>query len=269
MAATGKTKPAPPTPREHFVERWEHYTFWPLIVLGGLFLALYAYPIIWPHLDPTAILDIDITMDIIWGLFVIDFAVKLAVTERRWPFIKRHVIDIIALILPFARPLQAVRAIGVATLALRKFGGKVRHRVTVFVGTMAVFIWFIGGLAITQVERGVPGANIQTVSDGWWWSFMTMATVGFGDRYPVSDQGRAIGAVLVMAGLALLGTLTASIATWFITTSRREEDEVIEAGERRLMAELKKLRGEVAALRAEIDERDGRDGGGGRSGPRT
>ena len=153
-----------------------------------------------------------------------------------------------------------MRAIGVATLALRKFGGKVRHRVTVFVGTMAVFIWFIGGLAITQVERGVPGANIQTVSDGWWWSFMTMATVGFGDRYPVSDQGRAIGAVLVMAGLALLGTLTASIATWFITTSRREEDEVIEAGERRLMAELKKLRGEVAALRAELDERDGRDG---------
>ena len=83
---------------------------------------------------------------------------------------------------------------------------------------------------------------------------MTMATVGFGDRYPVTDQGRVIGAILVISGLALLGTLTASIATWFINTSRREEDEVIEAGEMRLMRELKKLRKEVADLKASIDE---------------
>jgi voltage-gated potassium channel len=95
----------------------------------------------------------------------------------------------------------------------------------------------------------VPGGNIVTVSDGWWWSFMTMATVGFGDRYPVSDQGRMIGAVLVISGLALLGTLTASIATWFINSSRRDEDEIIEAGERRMMAELKKVRRELAELR--------------------
>jgi voltage-gated potassium channel len=255
MATPGKKAVAAPSAREHFVERWEHYTFWPLITLGLAFIALYAVPIIWPELNAGVVLDIDVSMDIIWGLFVLDFAVKLAVTERRWQFIKRHVIDIIALILPFARPLQAVRAIGVATLALRKFGGKVRHRVLVFVGTMAVFIWFIGGLAITQVERGVPGGNIQTVSDGWWWSFMTMATVGFGDRYPVSDQGRMIGAVLVISGLALLGTLTASIATWFINSSRRDEDEIIEAGERRMMAELKKLRRELAELKDLLGDR--------------
>jgi voltage-gated potassium channel len=258
MANTGTTKRAELSPRELFVQRWEQYTFWPLITLGLAFIALYAVPIIWPELNAGVVLDIDVSMDIIWALFVIDFVVKLAVTERRWAFIKRHIIDIIALILPFARPLQAVRAIGVATLALRKFGGKVRHRVLVFVGTMAVFIWFIGGLAITQVERGVPGSNIVTVSDGWWWSFMTMATVGFGDRYPVSDQGRMIGAVLVISGLALLGTLTASIATWFINSSRREEDEVIEAGERRMMAELKKVRRELAELKELLGETPGK-----------
>ncbi|MEN9751516.1 MAG: hypothetical protein RLZZ600_563 [Actinomycetota bacterium] len=255
MAKQGKKAVAELSPREKFVAKWEQVTFWPLITLGMAFLALYAVPIIWPELNTGIVLDIDVSMDIIWALFIIDFVVKLAVTEHRWVFVKKHVIDIIALILPFARPLQAVRAIGVATLALRKFGGKVRHRVLVFVGTMAVFIWFIGGLAITQVERGVPGANIQTVSDGWWWSFMTMATVGFGDRYPLSDQGRMIGAVLVISGLALLGTLTASIATWFINSSRRDEDEVIEAGEIRLMKELKKLRKEIAELRAAVDEK--------------
>lgn len=244
------------TPRAAFVEKWENVTLWPLIVLGGLFLALYAYPIIWPDLPPQEIFDIDIAMDVIWGIFVIDFLVRFAVVETKRMFLRDHIIDIVALALPFARPLQAVRAIGVATLALRKFGAKIRHRVLVFVGTMAVFVWFIAGLAITQIERGLPGANIQTVSDGWWWSFMTMATVGFGDRFPVSDQGRMVGAVLVMSGLALLGTLTASIATWFINTSRREEDEIIEAGERRMIAEIKKLRREVTDLRKSVDEKN-------------
>jgi voltage-gated potassium channel len=237
------------TPREAFVEKWEHYTFWPLISLGALFLALYAYPIIWPNLSTETIFDIDVAMDIIWALFVLDFLVKLLVTEHKRDFLSRHIIDMVALILPFARPLQAVRAIGVATLALRKFGAKVRHRVLIYVGTLAVFVWFVAGLAVTQAERGVSGANIKTISDGWWWSFMTMATVGFGDRYPVTDEGRTIGVVLVIGGLVLLGTLTAAIATWFINTSRREEDEILEASDRKMLREIASLRRELKELR--------------------
>lgn len=255
MASKGKKTPAQLTPREQFVEKWEQRTLWPLITLGMLFLALYAVPIIWPHLNPGIVLDIDIAMDVIWALFIIDFVVRLAVTEKRGAFLKRHIIDIIALLLPFFRPLQAVRALGVATLALRKFGGKVRHRVLVYVGVLAVFVWFIAGLAVTQAESGSPDANIHGIGDGWWWSFMTMATVGFGDRYPVTEEGRLIGVVVVICGLALLGTLTASIATWFINTSRRDEDDVIEAGEKRMMREMKKLRSEIAELKAMLGDK--------------
>ena len=247
---TRTKKAATLSPRAQFVERWEHYTLWPLVVLGMAFLFLYAFPIIWPELPAEEILDIDIAMDVIWALFIIDFVVKFIVVEKKWPFVKAHVVDIVALALPFFRPLRALRVIGVATLALRKFGAKVRHRVLVYVGTMAVFIWFIAGLAVTQAERGVPGSNIENIGDGWWWSFMTMATVGFGDRFPVSAEGRLIGVIVVISGLALLGTLTASIATWFINTSRKEEDEIIEAGEKRLLKEISALRREVADLRS-------------------
>jgi voltage-gated potassium channel len=250
---TRTTKFAPPSPRAQFVERWEHYTLWPLVVLGMAFLFLYAFPIIWPELPAEEILDIDIAMDVIWALFIIDFVVKFVVVEKKWPFIKAHVVDIVALALPFFRPLRALRVIGVATLALRKFGAKVRHRVLVYVGTMAVFIWFIAGLAVTQAERGAPGSNIENIGDGWWWSFMTMATVGFGDRFPVSAEGRLIGVIVVISGLALLGTLTASIATWFINTSRKEEDDIIEAGEKRLLKEISALRRDVAELRKKLD----------------
>jgi voltage-gated potassium channel len=255
--ATGENartnKATPLSPRAQFVERWEHYTLWPLVALGLVFLALYAIPIIWPELPAEEILDIDIAMDVIWALFIIDFVVKFVVTDAKPQFLKRHIIDIVALALPFFRPLRALRVIGVATLALRKFGAKVRHRVLVYVGTMAVFIWFIAGLAVTEAERGITGSNIQNISDGWWWSFMTMATVGFGDRFPVSAEGRLIGVIVVIAGLALLGTLTASIATWFINTSRKEEDEIIEAGEKRLLKEISALRRDVAELRKKLD----------------
>jgi len=218
--------------------------------MGGLFLFLYAYPIIWPDLSNVLRFDIDIAMDIMWGLFIVDFVVRFAVTPHRWSFIKHHIIDLVALVLPFARPLRALRALGVATLALRKFGSRVRYRVLVHVGTIAIFVWFIAGLAITQAERGAPGANIETVGDGWWWSFMTMATVGFGDRYPVTLEGRIIGALIVISGLALLGTLTAAIATWFINSSKREEDVVLEAGEQKIFDEVTELRKEIAELRA-------------------
>ena len=237
------------TPRAEFVEKWEHYTLWPLVVLGLVFLTLYAVPIIWPELPAEEILDIDIAMDVIWALFVIDFLVKFIVVEKKLPFVRNHIIDIIALLLPFFRPLRALRVLGVATLALRKFGAKVRHRVLVYVGTMAVFVWFIAGLAVTQAEHGIPEANIHGVGDGWWWSFMTMATVGFGDRFPVSVEGRWIGVIVVMSGLALLGTLTASIATWFINSSRKEEDEIIEAGEKRMLKEMSSMRKEIAELK--------------------
>lgn len=67
-------------------------------------------------------------------------------------------------------------------------------------------------IAILQVERD-PNSNIKTAEDALWWSYVT-TTVGYGDRYPVTTEGRLIASVLMTAGVGLFGTFTAYIASF-------------------------------------------------------
>jgi voltage-gated potassium channel len=106
----------------------------------------------------------------------------------------------------------------------------------------------VAGLAVTEAERHVDGANIQGVGDGWWWAITTMATVGYGDTYPVSPQGRIVGMSLMIMGVALLGTITASIASNFNMTNN--EDLV---DEKSSASDLDALKKRIAELESKLD----------------
>lgn len=75
---------------------------------------------------------------------------------------------------------------------------------------------FVGAVVMLDVEREAEGANITTPADAFWWACTTITTVGYGDRYPVTNVGRVIAVLLMIVGIALLGVLTASIAAWFV-----------------------------------------------------
>lgn len=79
-----------------------------------------------------------------------------------------------------------------------------------------IAVVFIGAIVILEVENG-PDANIQNGSDALWWSMTTVTTVGYGDRYPVTDVGRLCGAFLMIIGIGVYGTITGLFATWFIS----------------------------------------------------
>jgi voltage-gated potassium channel len=72
-----------------------------------------------------------------------------------------------------------------------------------------------GSIAILQVEQD-PNSNIKTAEDSIWWAFVTITTVGYGDKYPVTTEGRIIAAFLMVAGVGLFGTFTGFIASWFM-----------------------------------------------------
>lgn len=189
-----------------------------LQVLGVIFLAGYAWPIINPNLSPALHSLCNWTLFVIWIFFAFDYFARLSIAENKRVFVRKNLLDLAAVALPFLPLLRAIRALAAVTVLSRRNRGSRSQQVTTSVVTLAFATWFVAGLAVTEAERHVDGSNIQGVGDGWWWAITTMATVGYGDTYPVSAQGRIVGAALMIMGVALLGTITASIASNFNLT---------------------------------------------------
>lgn len=99
-----------------------------------------------------------------------------------------------------------------------------------------------------DAERGTPGASIDSYGEALWWSAVTVTTVGYGDYSPVTAVGRAIAVGLMVAGIALLGVITATLASWIVERVG-EQDDANQAATRAQVAELSR---ELAALRREL-----------------
>ena len=204
-------------------ERWDKASEIPLLALGLLFLFAYATPIIDESL-PLAWRAVFEDIEIVtWAAFSIDFIVRLVLANNRRRFLKTHIIDLAAVLLPVLRPLRALRVLSIVFLSTRRLSGILKNRVMSYVVITAVSVWFIAGLAVTDAEHATAGANIHDVWQGWWWAFITMATVGYGDVFPVTLEGRLVAVALVITGIALVGTITAYIASWFAAASRDTE----------------------------------------------
>lgn len=87
---------------------------------------------------------------------------------------------------------------------------------------LAVMLLLFSSIAILQVETD-PNSNIKTAEDAIWWAYVTITTVGYGDRFPVTTEGRLLAAVLMTAGVGLFGTFTAFVASWFAEGRKEEE----------------------------------------------
>lgn len=220
-----------------------------LQVLGVIFLAGYAWPIINPDLSPALHSLCNWTLFVIWVFFAFDYFARLSIAENKRMFVRKNLLDLAAVALPFLPLLRAIRALAAVTVLSRRNRGSRSQQVTTSVVTLAFATWFVAGLAVTEAERQIDGANIQGVGDGWWWAITTMATVGYGDTYPISTQGRIVGTALMIMGVALLGTITASIAANFNAT-----DSEASVNGTSSESEVEDLRKRVAELESKLEK---------------
>jgi voltage-gated potassium channel len=231
--------------------RWERATEWPLTAIALVFLAAYAIPIAHPDLPAWVLDTCELVAWATWALFALDYGVRLALAPARWSYAKTHLLDLAVVALPLLRPLRLVRLLALVSILNRTATKELRGRVITYTAGSAILLVGLGALAITDAERGQPGANIANLGDGLWWALTTITTVGYGDHYPVTVTGRIVATALMVGGIAILGVVTATIASWLV----ERVAEVTETEESATRAQVDRLAEEVAALRAELDSR--------------
>ena len=114
---------------------------------------------------------------------------------------------------------------------------------------ISVLVIFIGSILLLQVEQDL-GGNINTVEDALWWAVTTMTTVGYGDKYPISTEGRIIAGLLMFAGIGLFGVVSGFIAAWFISPSQKE----VAKDSSELQNNVDTLQSKIESLDSKVEE---------------
>ncbi|WP_461137354.1 potassium channel family protein [Spirosoma terrae] len=229
-----------------------------LVLSVYVVLALFVRELVPMHVDSRQLLDQIDTGICIYFLF--DFFLRFYLAPNKLKFLQWGWIDLLASIpaLNWFRLGQVVRVVRILRMvrafrSMREFLTYIfrdRANGTLLVVLLSsILLMIFGAVAILYVER-VPGANIQTPSDALWWAFVTITTVGYGDRFPVTTLGRFIAAVLMIAGVGLFGTFTGYVANFFV-----EEEQEKEQGDiKELVNEIKLLRQKVESLEKRLQQ---------------
>lgn len=163
---------------------------------------------------------------LICAVFFFEFWYRLFTAENKWQYLKWGWIDLLSSIpmidaFRTARLVRLVRVIriikayrSVQQLLAYLFQNRVKGTFVSAVLT-AVLMLIFSAIAILKVETS-PESNITTAEDAIWWAFVTITTVGYGDKYPITTEGRLVAAVLMTVGVGLFGTFTAYISSWFV-----------------------------------------------------
>jgi voltage-gated potassium channel len=235
------------------LERYEHQMEWWLAGAAIAFLVLFSFEVL---AQPREMADTVVTWAVrcVWALFAVDYCVRLFLADRRLRWFVRHLLDLLIIILPALRPLRLLSLAVVIRALQRVIGKNIRGKVIAYTASGAVVIIYSGALAILDVERDEPCnevlqlagrcPSIKNFGDALWWSFTTVTTVGYGDTYPVSGAGRLVAVALMVAGVSLVGVVTATLASWIVQRVAQEDS----ASKAATAAQIDELREEIRRL---------------------
>jgi voltage-gated potassium channel len=195
--------------------RWVGRAQRPLDVLAVIFLIdvilIWSFPA-----APPAFLDtLNVIAWIVWACFAVDYVARLLFSVEKGRFVRTHKLDLLMVLLPMLRLLRIFLLLGrsLASVSTERIAGSIVSLVVAAVFVSAFFMW--------RVEYNAPGATITTFRYALWWAVVTTTTVGYGDYTPVTAEGRAIATAVMVVGIGLIGTVSASVAAWFV---RRHSD---------------------------------------------
>ena len=240
---------------EKNLAEWEDRTSTPMFVASVLYLLAFAAPIMSTRIQEPYDGYLNILQLILWGLFAVDYCIRLYLAPRRLYFITHNLMNLAIVLLPAWRIVSFLAMIHLT--ANRQYKRLSELGMKLF-GYTAIFI-IMFALSIYSVESSEPGAMIRDLPTAYWWMFTTLATVGYGDVYPVTGIGRVIAVIVMLYGGGLVAVATGALASWIIEKFGGREEQEYPATK----ADVDDLRQEISELRAllarEYARREARD----------
>jgi voltage-gated potassium channel len=201
-------------------------------------------------------------------IFICDFLYRLATANKKTTYFVREYgwLDLLGSLpisgVRLARGVRSVRTIRLLRhFGTKNMGSELRQdragSTLILVFFMGILVLELGSYFILFAEAASANANIQTASDALWWSIVTIATIGYGDKYPVTDDGRVIGVFVIITGVGLFSAFTGYLANSFVTRRKQRIRSKMQSSESHdeQVAELKRLWEEQGRIIAAIEDR--------------
>jgi voltage-gated potassium channel len=259
----------PSSGRDDLVDRIEDITKYPLAVLGVAWLVL-GIIVVSTSISHTASTVLVTALFALWAIVLLEYLVRLAVTPDTRGYLRRRWAEPATVAVP---ALQHWHLIGMERMTLMLHEGELRleyilrHHSLFRVLIAAGGTLLIGAWAVLLFEENTKTGNIHSYPQALWWAIVTVTTVGYGDKYPVSTGGRIVATVLMLVGIGLIGVLTATVASVFMKEHTDAAKEEYRKGHEDLGQQLAVIRdrlgdverrlgaspGDLAALDAEAD----------------
>ena len=220
------------SPREIAYERW---TTLPMIFLSFIFLLAYSVLIL-DDLMFSNIVTIVLAYFLvgIWAVFIVDYFVRLGLASNRRLFVRRNILDMMSMVIPFMRPFLLLVYLRRLRWFRGRTGSSLRARIIAYAGSAVIMFIFVISLAVFAAERHAPGASITSYGDAVWWAMETISTVGYGDMVPVTVPGRIYAVALMLGGMVIVGATTATVISYLnekVQTAHKRSQETRDPNE--------------------------------------
>jgi len=232
-------------------ETWVARTHSGLDLLAIAFLIVFILLWAFPAAPAGVKLALDGVSWVVWGAFVVDYFVRLSCSTPKGAFIRTHKLDLLMVLVPMLRLLRVFLVLrkALSSVSTEKIAGSIVSVILIVVFGSAFFVW--------RVEYNAPGATITSFRDAVWWAIVTTTTVGYGDYTPVTPAGRTIAVAVMIVGVGLIGTVSATVAAYFVnrkkTTVKADGRSGPETTHEELLAKLDALSAQQAEIRAMLE----------------